>query len=108
MAAYEMAVLINGSQPLCFKGFAFFLLEQNRIGPAQQLPGKGPVQKPHGKLKGAGPVRAQRVRALFEPGLQQGSAGKGVFRVFGEVVGLGQGGEFEVSVGFPEVFDVSD
>ena len=104
---YEMAVLMDRTQPALSESGRFNAIENNRRRPTQQVPGDCPVGQANRVFKRAGPGLAERIRALCEPGFEQLAAGIGVLGFAGQIKCLRQCDQFVVAIQFPQVFDVT-
>src|SRR5690606_327553 len=82
--------------------------EHGRFRTPDELPGDAPVDQADGELERAGPVGAERVRALRQPGLEKTLQAREVGPVAGQPVRLGQHHQIEMAVDLPEELDVAD
>src|SRR5687767_11315646 len=63
----EMAVLEHGVEPPALEALPLRSLEQDAVLSSEQVPGDRPVHQSESMLERIVPVRAQRIRTLFEP-----------------------------------------
>src|SRR5687767_6671685 len=95
----EMTVLIDRSQPALAHRLALV---------PEQLPRERPVDQAHRMFEAAGPMRSARVRALFEPRIQQLAAGFRMTLVLRQVPRLRESQQLRMSARLPQIFDVAD